>query len=322
MTRFRDAKVCNKLATDENWRSQNTVWLQVQKWTATSRRKELCTWYCVCVVKPITTPMTTWQPRSRPTSTQSTWNSTFDMSMCLDPFVCLVLFCLRQHIHELHTTSRGSSFTCARPLMVTTWWAYLFDLESSILFYFLIFSFIFNLLHFLLHFFHYFEGRSNPAYFAWKEMDSLDDTYLLTGTKEVGFRADISIVESVRTRHVTIGTFPSQLQVWIRIANMANNADSDTLTLRLMGGPVKKVEDKWWEGSVALLKESFQLGCVSLDYLPKVYSSDRWKIGIESHRQILLGHMAPHKNWGKRGSIARNYSKVRTPRAQCVHSQI
>ena len=24
------------------------------------------------------------------------------------PFVCLVLFCLRQHIHELHTTSRGS----------------------------------------------------------------------------------------------------------------------------------------------------------------------------------------------------------------------
>ena len=77
---------------------------------------------------------------------------------------------------ELHTTSRGSSFTCARHLMVITWWAYLFDLESSIPFYFLIFSFILNLLHFLLHFFHYFEGRSNPAHFAWKEMDSLDDS--------------------------------------------------------------------------------------------------------------------------------------------------
>ena len=165
-----------------NWRSQNTVWLQVHKWTSKSRRKELFTWYCVCAVKPSTTPMTTWQPRSRPTFTQSTWNSTFDMSMCSVPFVCLVLFCLRQQIHELHTTSRGSSFTCARHPMVITSWASLFDLQSSIPFYFLIFSFILNLLHFFLHFFHYLEGRSNPAYFAWKEMDSLDDSYLLTKT--------------------------------------------------------------------------------------------------------------------------------------------
>ena len=48
-------------------------------------------------------------------------------------------------------------------------------LESSIPFYFLFSSFIFNLLHFLPHFFHNFEDRSNPAYFAWKVMDSLDD---------------------------------------------------------------------------------------------------------------------------------------------------
>ena len=41
-------------------------------------------------------------------------------SLCSVPFVCLVLFCLRQQIHELHTTSRGSSFTCARHLMVIT----------------------------------------------------------------------------------------------------------------------------------------------------------------------------------------------------------
>ena len=36
-------------------------------------------------------------------------------------------------------------------------------------------------------------------------------------------------------------------------------------TLRLMGSPVKKVEEKWCEGSVALLNESTQLGCVSQD---------------------------------------------------------
>ena len=64
--------------------------------------------------------------------------------------------------------------------MVITWWAYLFDLESSIPFYFLIFSFIINLLHFLLHFFHYLGCSNNTEYFAWKEMDSLDDSYLLT----------------------------------------------------------------------------------------------------------------------------------------------
>ena len=33
----------------------------------------------------------------------------------------------------------------------------------------------------ILHFFHNLEGRSNTAYFAWKEMDSLDDSYFLTG---------------------------------------------------------------------------------------------------------------------------------------------
>ena len=52
MTRFRDAKVCNNLATDEidDDRIQSdykcTIGLQYPK------GKELCTWYCVCVVKP------------------------------------------------------------------------------------------------------------------------------------------------------------------------------------------------------------------------------------------------------------------------------
>ena len=37
----------------------------------------------------------------------------------------------------------------------------------------------------LLHFLRYLEGRSNPAYFAWNEMDSLDDSYSLTDPVEV-----------------------------------------------------------------------------------------------------------------------------------------
>ena len=53
-------KNVQQLATEKNWRSQNTVWLQVHNWIIISRRKEICTWYCVCVVKPSTTPMTTW----------------------------------------------------------------------------------------------------------------------------------------------------------------------------------------------------------------------------------------------------------------------
>ena len=67
------------MATGKNWRSQNTVWLQVQQWTAKSRRKEICTWYEVCVVTPSTTPMTTWPPRLRAPSTQSAWTSTREL---------------------------------------------------------------------------------------------------------------------------------------------------------------------------------------------------------------------------------------------------
>ena len=55
------------------------------------------------------------------------------------------------------------------------------DLESSIPFYLLIFSFISYLLHFLLHFFHFLEGRSEPVHSAKKGMGSLDDSYSLTG---------------------------------------------------------------------------------------------------------------------------------------------
>ena len=93
--------------------------------------------------------------------------------------------------------------------MVITWWAYLFDLESSIPFYFLIFSFISNLLHFLLHFFHNLEGSSNTAYFAWKDMDSLDDSYLLTGYEPKSYDLMETCVESF-TESLTHPQFPEQ----------------------------------------------------------------------------------------------------------------
>ena len=104
------------------------------------------------------------------------------MRHAFSPFVCLVSFCLRQHIHELHTTSRGSRLkgvahvissmheVCGSPSTLI-----------SILFHFIIFQFILNLLHFLLHFFHYLEGSSNTAHSAQKGMDSLEDSYPLTG---------------------------------------------------------------------------------------------------------------------------------------------
>ena len=50
----------------------------------------------------------------------------------------------------------------------------------------------------------------------------------------------------------------------------------------------------------------------------KIYSTERKKSGIKSHRQILKWHMAPPQNSGKKGSIARNFAKVRTSRTQFV----
>ena len=78
------------------------------------------------------------------------------------------------------TPHRGSSLTCAHLSCPYMQCVFLFDFELSIPSNFLFSTFILNLLHFLLHFFHYLEGRSNTAYFAWKEMDSTDESFLLT----------------------------------------------------------------------------------------------------------------------------------------------
>ena len=70
----------------------------------------------------------------------------------------------------LHHMAQGC---CAFHLIHAWSVRFSFDFESSIPFYFLIFSFF-------RHFFHYLEGRSKPVHSAWKGMDSLDDSYLLT----------------------------------------------------------------------------------------------------------------------------------------------
>ena len=98
-----------------------------QSRTITSRRKELCTWYCVCVVKCSwrtkpscwtlrrPTPMTTWKPSSRERTRSTTWNSTVtwtrERARCVAVFVVLVLCC---HTHLLHTShlAQGSRCSC------------------------------------------------------------------------------------------------------------------------------------------------------------------------------------------------------------------
>ena len=73
----------------------------------------------------------------------------------------------------------------------------------------------------------------------------------------------------------------------------------------------QKVKERWCRGSVALLIESIQFDlCVSRSSSEKIYSTERRKIGIETRRQILQKHLASNKNSGKKGSIARDYSKV------------
>ena len=64
--------------------------------------------------------------------------------------------------------------------------------------------------------------------------------------QEAGFRADISLMKSVRTCHVIVGALPCvSITSLIQDANMAKNADSDTL--RLMGSPVKNRRKVVWK---------------------------------------------------------------------------
>ena len=85
------------------------------------------------------------------------------------------------------------------------------------------------------------------------------------------------------------------------------------------GQPSEESMKSVGNGQVASLKATFQLGCVSQDSPPrKSIQREVGKGGIELHRQILQGHMAPHQNPRKKGSIARSCAKVRYPRTRSV----
>ena len=88
-------------------------------------------------------------------------------------------------------------------------WALLFDFQLSIPSNFLFSSFIFNLLQSLLHFFHNFEGSSNTAYFAKKEMESYDESYLTTGYEPKNYDLMETCVESL-TESLTQPQFSEQ----------------------------------------------------------------------------------------------------------------
>ena len=88
---------------------------------------------------------------------------------------------------------------------------------------------------------------------------------------------------------------------------MATNAISDMLrqkeSLTEVEGGAK--------GSVAILKESFQSGCVSQDSYPrKSILREHGKMGPKHTVKILQGYLAPNQNAGKKGSIVRYSAKV------------
>ena len=60
--------------------------------------------------------------------------------------------------------------------------------------------------------------------------------------------------------------------------------------------PSKKSKKGGANGSVALMKEFIQGGCVSQELYPRKSFLREKKIGTKSRRQILTGHVAPKKN--------------------------
>ena len=70
-----------------------------------------------------------------------------------------------------------------------------------------------------------------------------------------------------------------------------------------MDSPVKKSKKNWCKRISCIIEGVYTIGlCVPRDRpSEKVFSADKWKIGIKSRRHILQGHMAPHKNTRKKG---------------------
>ena len=77
------------------------------------------------------------------------------------------------------------------------------------------------------------------------------------------------------------------------------------------GEPNKKWKKGGAKGSVAILKESLQLGCVSQDSYPrKSTPRELGKLGTKRAVKFTKSTWHQIKNSGKKGSIARYYPKV------------
>ena len=92
--------------------------------------------------------------------------------------------------------------------------------------------------------------------------------------------------------------------------------------LQTEAGGSTKVKKSGGKGSVAWLKETIQLGCVSQDSPQRKSMLRERKIGIKLHSPIFQNRDASRKNSGEDGSIAGNHSKMRTSGASSVGSKI
>ena len=90
--------------------------------------------------------------------------------------------------------------------------------------------------------------------------------------------------------------------------------------LRQKEKPSKESKKGGAEGSVAVLEESIQLGCVSQDSCPrKSFPREPGKLGSKHAVKFSQRHLVPYQNSRKNGSIARDHPKVS---ASCLRAQI
>ena len=110
-------------------------------------------------------------------------------------------------------------------------------------------------------------------------------------------RAKISSNESVRTRRVIIGTLPYVEITSLRLGCIYDN-DCCSRHFEAEEKPSKKSKKGGAKGSVALLMESLQLGCVSQDSHPRksVLREENWDQITPS--KFLQGHATPQQNSG------------------------
>ena len=145
----------------------------------------------------------------------------------------------------------------------------------------------------------FFERENHPEVVVHWERDSEN-------------RADIALKETVRIRHVIIGILAyAKIPSQNRIQTSAKSAYSGT---EVDSQPNKKPKKNCGRGSVALLKNSKQSGCVFQDVEPPKSKSifpEGHKIpGTEAQRARLKRHLTPRENSEKKGSIPRCYSAL------------